>query len=145
MVKFDSFRTTVSFCFLLWLWVSLRGCISSDRVPGTPSLCSRYAPLSVRLAQLLARPGWRSVQDALSLLPGPTLQEEQPAPAAARNRRDTGPLGLSADDARLTLVVFLGGVTFAEVAALRFLSSQEDGKTPRDRPGRGRVGVVVLR
>ncbi|XP_043221131.1 vacuolar protein sorting-associated protein 33A-like [Amphibalanus amphitrite] len=90
---------------------------------------SGYAPLSVRLAQLLARPGWRSVSEALALLPGPTLMEEQPAPAAARNRRDTGPLGLSADDARLTLVVFLGGATFAEVAALRFLSSQEDAPT----------------
>ncbi|XP_037091633.1 vacuolar protein sorting-associated protein 33A-like [Pollicipes pollicipes] len=90
---------------------------------------SGYAPLSVRLAQLLARPGWRSSADALALLPGDTLQEEQRAPAAARNRRDTGPLGLAADDARLTLVFFLGGVTFAEVAALRFLSGQEDAPT----------------
>ena len=28
----------------------------------------------------------------------------------------------------MTLVIFLGGVTFAEIAALRFLSQQEDGK-----------------
>lgn len=73
----------------------------------------------MRLAQALARPGWRSVADALSLLPPPTLQEQQPLP-----RRHTPAAG----DTRLTLVFFLGGVTFAEVAALRFLSSQEDGQ-----------------
>ena len=51
---------------------------------------SGYAPLSVRLAQLLARPGWRSVQEGLTLLPGPTVMEEQPArhrPARSECRR----------------------------------------------------------
>lgn len=30
-------------------------------------------------------------------------------------------------DQKVTLVVFLGGVTFAEIAALRFLAQQDDG------------------
>ena len=32
------------------------------------------------------------------------------------------------DSQKVTLIFFLGGVTFAEIAALRFLSQQEDGK-----------------
>ena len=31
-------------------------------------------------------------------------------------------------DQKVTLVFFLGGVTFAEIAALRFLAQQDDGK-----------------
>ena len=32
-------------------------------------------------------------------------------------------------DQKVTLVFFLGGVTFAEIAALRFLAQQDDGKS----------------
>ena len=31
-------------------------------------------------------------------------------------------------DQKVTLVFFLGGVTYAEVAALRFLAQQDDGR-----------------
>ena len=33
----------------------------------------------------------------------------------------------SSGEQKLTLVFFLGGVTFAEIAALRFLAQQDDG------------------
>ena len=36
--------------------------------------------------------------------------------------------GDSQGDQKVTLIFFLGGVTFAEIAALRFLSQQEDGE-----------------
>ena len=49
---------------------------------------SGYAPLSVRLAQYLARPGWRSITEVLSLLPGPKVEEVQQIPAALRKRRE---------------------------------------------------------
>ncbi|ELW65502.1 Vacuolar protein sorting-associated protein 33A, partial [Tupaia chinensis] len=135
---------------------------------------SGYAPLSVRLAQLLSRPGWRSIEEVLRILPGPHFEERQPLPTglqkkpavrerqvsvltdlsldypAVRSRpawrsieevlrilpgphfeeRQPLPTGLQKKrENRVTLVFFLGGVTFAEIAALRFLSQLEDGGT----------------
>ncbi|XP_074061627.1 vacuolar protein sorting-associated protein 33A [Macrotis lagotis] len=83
---------------------------------------SGYAPLSVRLAQLLARPGWRSIEEVLKMLPGPHFEERQQLPAGLQKKRQQG-------ENRVTLVFFLGGVTYAEIAALRFLSQMEDGGT----------------
>jgi len=86
---------------------------------------SGYAPLSVRLVQMTRSlpKGWRSCQDALSLLYGPA-QELQQLPgggaAVAETRDQSQP--------STVLVVFLGGVTHAEVAALRRLSQLEDGR-----------------
>ena len=48
---------------------------------------SGYAPLSVRLVQFLQRPGWRSISEVLSLLPGPTIEEIQQLPVGLRKRR----------------------------------------------------------
>lgn len=48
---------------------------------------SGYAPLSVRLAQFLAQPGWRAIQDVLKKLPGPTVCELQQRPPGMRPRR----------------------------------------------------------
>ncbi|XP_053442961.1 vacuolar protein sorting-associated protein 33A isoform X2 [Nycticebus coucang] len=81
---------------------------------------SGYAPLSVRLAQLLSRPGWRSIEEVLRILPGPHFEERQPLPTGLQKKRQPG-------ENRVTLIFFLGGVTFAEIAALRFLSQLEDG------------------
>uniref|UniRef100_A0A452IP18 Vacuolar protein sorting-associated protein 33A n=1 Tax=Gopherus agassizii TaxID=38772 RepID=A0A452IP18_9SAUR len=83
---------------------------------------SGYAPLSVRLAQLLARPGWRSIEEVLKMLPGPHFEERQQLPTGLQKKRQQG-------ENRVTLVFFLGGVTYAEIAALRFLSQMEDGGT----------------
>ncbi|XP_055462230.1 vacuolar protein sorting-associated protein 33A [Psammomys obesus] len=83
---------------------------------------SGYAPLSVRLAQLLARPGWRSIEEVLRILPGPHFEERQLLPTGLQKKRQPG-------ENRVTLIFFLGGVTFAEIAALRFLSQLEDGGT----------------
>ncbi|XP_007936331.1 vacuolar protein sorting-associated protein 33A [Orycteropus afer afer] len=83
---------------------------------------SGYAPLSVRLAQLLSRPGWRSIEEVLRILPGPHFEERQPLPTGLQKKRQPG-------ENRVTLIFFLGGVTYAEIAALRFLSQLEDGGT----------------
>ncbi|XP_078723144.1 vacuolar protein sorting-associated protein 33A isoform X2 [Lampetra fluviatilis] len=82
---------------------------------------SGYAPLSVRLAQLSTRPGWRVIEEALKLLPGPEFHEKQPIPTGLTHKRDTG--------SRITLVLFLGGVTSAEISAIRFLGQSEDSNT----------------
>ncbi|XP_066290958.1 vacuolar protein sorting-associated protein 33A-like [Branchiostoma lanceolatum] len=85
---------------------------------------SGYAPLSVRLAQFLARPGWRSIEEVLKILPGPTFEEAQRIPVGLRKKRTSVEGG--SESPKVTLVYFLGGVTYAEIAALRFLSQQED-------------------
>ncbi|XP_064460766.1 vacuolar protein sorting-associated protein 33A-like [Ornithodoros turicata] len=88
---------------------------------------SGYAPLSVRLAQFLAQPGWRAINDVLKLLPGPTFTEVQQKPMGMRRRRGSiSSLQSSTDEQKVTLVFFLGGCTFAEISALRFLSQQDD-------------------
>uniref|UniRef100_A0A2K5Z3R3 Vacuolar protein sorting-associated protein 33A n=1 Tax=Mandrillus leucophaeus TaxID=9568 RepID=A0A2K5Z3R3_MANLE len=76
---------------------------------------SGYALLSVRLAQLVSRPGWRSIDEVLCILPGPHFEERQPLPTGLQKKRQPG-------ENRVTLIFFLGGVTFAEIAAVRFLS-----------------------
>ena len=47
---------------------------------------SGFAPLSVRLIQYYARPGWRSITEVLNLLPGPNIEEIQQIPVALRKR-----------------------------------------------------------
>ncbi|KAM4707633.1 vacuolar protein sorting-associated protein 33A [Discoglossus pictus] len=83
---------------------------------------SGYAPLSVRLAQVLVRPGWRSIEEVLKILPGPQFEERQSLPAGLLKKRQQG-------ENKVMLIFFLGGVTYAEIAALRFLSQMEDSGT----------------
>ncbi|KAG1714266.1 Vacuolar protein sorting-associated protein 33A [Nymphon striatum] len=91
---------------------------------------SGYAPLSVRLVQFLNRPGWRAITDVLSLIPGPTIEEIQQIPVGLRKRRGSGSSTHSSlDDQKITLVFFLGGCTFAEIACLRFLGQQDDASS----------------
>ncbi len=47
---------------------------------------SGYAPLSVRLAQILHRPGWRSITEVLGMLPGTGVEEIQQIPVGLRKR-----------------------------------------------------------
>mmetsp|Transcript_58470 Transcript_58470/g.163033 ORF Transcript_58470/g.163033 Transcript_58470/m.163033 type:complete len:644 (-) Transcript_58470:14-1945(-) len=85
---------------------------------------SGYAPLSVRLVQMTkSRPGgWRSCQDALSLLWGPSQDLKQSTDlAVSEDARE-------ANRPSVVLVVFLGGVTYGEIAALRRLSELEEGR-----------------
>ncbi|KAF7102215.1 hypothetical protein CFC21_103392 [Triticum aestivum] len=88
-----------------------------------------YAPLSVRLVQHGVKSGWRSIEEVLKLLPGPHLDlrrdlstisgSSELLPAGAQQNADR--VGRHS----VVLVVFVGGVTFAEIAALRFLGAQE--------------------
>jgi len=81
---------------------------------------SVYAPLLVRLVQQLEKPGWRNIREVLDMLPGPSFEDTQQIPAQLKN------LSRSGDQNKVILVMFVGGCTMAEVAALRFLASQED-------------------
>ncbi|CAH2050881.1 unnamed protein product [Thlaspi arvense] len=75
---------------------------------------SGYAPLSIRLVQHAVRSGWRPVEEILKLLPGPHSETKR-----------VNFLSSLGDGRRSqVLVVFIGGVTFAEISALRYLSAQ---------------------
>ncbi|KRZ06414.1 Vacuolar protein sorting-associated protein 33A [Trichinella zimbabwensis] len=76
---------------------------------------SGYAPLIPRLCQQWAKPGWTEIMDNLSKVPGITklAAGDERRIKSKNNRRN------------IVLVLFVGGVTSAEVSALRFLSSQE--------------------
>ncbi|PIA17538.1 Sec1-like protein, partial [Coemansia reversa NRRL 1564] len=86
---------------------------------------SGYAPISVRLLQCGVKSGWNGWDDVLAELPGMTVDLTQVP-------QDSGSGATSSDEmvrrlgekAPATLVVFLGGSTSTEVAALRRLSQQ---------------------
>lgn len=90
---------------------------------------SGYAPLSIRLVQNAIRSGWRPMEEILKLLPGPHYETKRGGFSSSPSFDMSQ--GLSSIDKvvdgrrSLVLVVFVGGVTFAEISALRFLSAQE--------------------
>ncbi|CAN1238272.1 Vacuolar protein-sorting-associated protein 33 homolog [Linum grandiflorum] len=90
---------------------------------------SGYAPLSIRLVQHAIRSGWRPMEEILRMLPGPHSETKRVScvlSVCLWSLNPTPPYFRVADGRRsLVLVVFIGGVTFAEIAALRFLSAQE--------------------
>lgn len=94
---------------------------------------SGYAPLSVRLAQFLERQsGWRGLEELLKQLPGQTIEEKQYIPPALLKKAPASQgMGGSHFEGppKVTLVYFLGGCTYSEIAALRFLAQQENAST----------------
>ncbi|XP_065831438.1 vacuolar protein sorting-associated protein 33A-like [Oscarella lobularis] len=91
---------------------------------------SGYAPLTARLVQCLTKPEkWRGLEEMLKLVPGPTIDERQKLHPGIEKRQGISPPSGTYDNPRLILVVFLGGCTFAEISALRFLAQQEEGQT----------------
>lgn len=94
-----------------------------------------YAPISVRLAQLAAKSlpnsttttttsnlTWEGSLDVLKLIPGETF-EKSIIPENRSFKSDRHP-----NAPQMTLVVFVGGCTLAEVSALRTLSMNEKCK-----------------
>lgn len=89
-----------------------------------------YAPLTARIVERALKPnGWQSLHDILQVIPGPTFEDYQ-APtntALSSGRRGSFSSEISQSDTpKMILVFFLGGCTFAEISALRFLSRQEE-------------------
>ncbi|KAK9356594.1 Sec1-like protein [Lipomyces doorenjongii] len=95
---------------------------------------SGYAPLSIRLVQMVIQKralgtrisslgsGWRGADDILRNINGEHFDELQKGEERALRARAM----LSAKKEKKTVVIFfLGGVTFTEIAALRFIAKQE--------------------
>lgn len=85
-----------------------------------------YAPLSVRLIELASNPGWKKLEDSiLNYLPGKYEEAKQEA-MDENDRHETRAPAVESGRKPLTLVYFIGGVTFAEISALRHLSMREN-------------------
>ena len=91
--------------------------ISADSGELLAEAYSGYVPLSVRLVQMNAV-SWKSSADKLNLLRGPALEIAQECPIASAGNSNS----------IIVAVVFIGGVTYGEIAALRKLSSLEGGR-----------------
>lgn len=90
---------------------------------------SFYAPLTIRIVEHSLRPlGWSGLSDILSCIPEPTFEDNQlQSTQSSTSRRDSLTSEISQSDIpRVILVFFVGGCTFAEISALRFLSQQDD-------------------
>ncbi|EFN85506.1 Vacuolar protein sorting-associated protein 33A [Harpegnathos saltator] len=89
---------------------------------------SIYAPLSVRLAEQLIQPsGWQGLNDVMGLLAGPTVSNVPYNMQSSLMRRNSiTSEDSSSEPPKLIMIFFIGGCTFAEISALRFLSQQED-------------------
>lgn len=109
---------------------------------------SGYAPLSVRLVQCIiqkqlllsitrgasaasssgvssAAHGWQGFEDALKSVRGETFNRVQKGEEQAVKARHM----LAGTGGKKTVIVmFLGGITFTEIAALRFVARQEEGR-----------------
>ncbi|KIR34577.1 ATP-binding protein [Cryptococcus deuterogattii MMRL2647] len=120
----------------------------NDAVPNDISyVYSGYAPLSIRLVQcvtqknaILSGPteevsgrrvlpkahnisGWKGFEDVLAGIPGSTVDVRQ---KVERNRSDMA--GPSGEQFTTTVVFFLGGCTYTEISALRWMSKQTTGR-----------------
>jgi vacuolar protein sorting-associated protein 33A len=73
----------------------------------------------VRLVEMAFKPGWRAIESSLALLPGPTFEIRQQLPPSVRHT--------STKSRPVTLVFHLGGLTYAELSAYRYLSLGREG------------------
>lgn len=92
---------------------------------------SFYAPLTARLVEHSLKPlGWQTLKSQINNLPGPTFEDFQVQLVGIGGRHAVGTGTINEASLlharRVVLVCFVGGCTFAEIAALRFLAAQED-------------------
>jgi hypothetical protein len=123
---------------------------------------SGYAPLSVRLVQCVVQKplmtaatkgrrgedgtnagvnagavGWRGFEDVLKNVGGKTFDEPQRGEEKAVRARN---ILNGQNERKVTLVFFLGGCTYTEISALRFIGRREEGRISfLDAAGRGTV------
>ncbi|KAK9475410.1 Sec1-like protein [Dipodascopsis tothii] len=99
---------------------------------------SGYAPMSVRLVQCVLQKraflggrvssldtGWRGAEDVVKNIGGPSFEEVQEGDTKSAQAKKMFP---AKDEKKTTVVFFLGGLTFTEIAALRFIAKQEQDR-----------------
>jgi len=91
--------------------------VEEDNPNDVSHLYAGYAPFVVRLIDQMINQNkqtWKNLEEVL----GPLIfNEMQPMPEEAKRAQST-------TRNKVTLIMFLGGVTFAEISSLRFLSKQ---------------------
>ena len=78
---------------------------------------SGYAPILVRLIEKAVTKGWKSIEDALYKLPG-----EYNYP------KDESEITNESKDIKYFLLVFIGGITYGELSAIRYLNKNLKNK-----------------
>ena len=78
---------------------------------------SGYAPISIRLIERAVTKGWKSIEDLLYKLPG-----EYSFP------KDEGDIVKAPTDIKYFLLVFIGGITYGELSAVRYLNKKLKNK-----------------
>lgn len=100
----------------------------------------QYAPISIRLIEKIVFQTVGNIQDTMNILPGTTFIDTQQVPMELKRHRRGSTTSMSSlnrsnkhstqqqlqqnTESKVTLVVFVGGVTYGEIAALRFLADQ---------------------
>ena len=92
--------------------------VSSYRFDSAGPSCTNLTPPP---SQLLRRDyNLRAADELLRPIAGPLFEEAQAIPAAASARA-----GAAADKPKVAVIFFIGGITFSEISALRWLAKAE--------------------
>jgi hypothetical protein len=88
----------------------------------------RLGPSAVTTSTLLASPGWKGAEDILKLISGAAIDEQQRSESHGREDKLRKILVRNSPghDKTTTMVFFVGGITYAEIAALRFISDHSE-------------------
>lgn len=94
--------------------------LSNPRSSSTPNANGATANVTPTTQAL----GWKGFEDVLARIKGATVDEVQKGSNSEASQARQTLRGGAGGGCKTTIVVFLGGVTFAEVAALRFMGEQ---------------------
>jgi hypothetical protein len=79
---------------------------------------SGYAPISIRLVEKAITKGWKSIEDVLYKLPGGEYYYP----------KDESEMVKETNDIKYFLLVFIGGITYGELSAIRYLNKKFKNK-----------------
>eukprot|EP01007_Sphenomonas_quadrangularis_P004033 NODE_930_length_1082_cov_161.960310_g763_i0.p1 GENE.NODE_930_length_1082_cov_161.960310_g763_i0~~NODE_930_length_1082_cov_161.960310_g763_i0.p1 ORF type:complete len:260 (+),score=74.04 NODE_930_length_1082_cov_161.960310_g763_i0:31-810(+) len=91
---------------------------------------SGYAPISVRIVEAALKNGWKAAEKLAEPLPGPFFCDRQVG------------AGDVIGSTRIIALLAIGGLTFAEIAALRFLQ-EKDLSAPGQSEGKARFLIIT--
>lgn len=100
----------------------------------------QYAPISIRFIERIVFSTGVNIQETMNILPGISFIDTQQVPMELKrqrrgsttslnslsraNKQNVHQQGQQPTESKVTMVVFIGGITYGEIAALRFLADQ---------------------
>ena len=91
--------------------------IDSDEQKDASYTYNGYCPITVRLLELLGHKGWGSIKDLLNELPGGPVDYP-------KDEKEV----ISKKEKQFILLVYIGGITYGELAAIRYLNNNMKNK-----------------